>query len=77
MTSGTSGQPKTLPFTQKQKSSFFLQGITVVYGAMFRCIPNTFRLQKTLKIMFTPTVGTTPLIDYNAARSSPTSLSND
>lgn len=56
MTSGTSGNAKLLPFTKKQGTIFFLEGITVIYEAMFARIPGAFNLQKTAKIMFTPTV---------------------
>lgn len=60
MTSGTSGHAKLLPFSKKQGTIFFMEGITIIYEAMFSRIPGSFNLQKTAKIMFTPTSRTSP-----------------
>jgi hypothetical protein len=55
-TSGTSGSRRLLPVTIRQTSTFFLEGITVVFDEMFRSFPRCFNLRKSLKIMFVPSM---------------------
>ena len=53
-TSGTSGSIKLIPMVQKQASLFFFQGVCTAYATIFKHFPNSFSLQRGLKIMFNP-----------------------
>lgn len=54
VTSGTSGKSNVLPTSKKQLLLFFKHGITVVFYSMLKMFSLNKRLQKTLKIFYTP-----------------------
>lgn len=54
VTSGTSGKSNVLPMTSKQGLNFFLQGVSIVYNCILRTFPGTARLQKDMKLFYTP-----------------------
>ncbi|KAI2658640.1 GH3 domain-containing protein [Labeo rohita] len=54
MTSGTSGSSRMLLSTKDTNTEFFSQGVTVCLDATRQAFPATDRLQKTLKLFYSP-----------------------
>lgn len=53
-TSGTSGKRNILPNTQTMSSTFFANGILVIFDTLRQACPECFTLQKTCKLAFAP-----------------------
>ncbi|KAL4230653.1 hypothetical protein ACF0H5_011029 [Mactra antiquata] len=58
VTSGTSGKSSIIPMIQKQQSTFFTQGISIIYNSMRSAFPNTGSQQKDMKFFYTPRLRT-------------------
>ena len=52
MTSGTSGRSNMVPMLKQQSSTFFINGIAVIYDLMISAFPNLKYLQKDLKFFY-------------------------
>lgn len=60
VTSGTSGQCKLMPTSNRLFRSFFVDGIAVLYHYMFQTYPSMNQLQKDMKFFYTPKWRTSP-----------------
>lgn len=54
VTSGTSGKSSILPMTGEQRLAFFTHGIAVVFNSLLQSLPENKRIQKSLKLFYTP-----------------------
>ena len=58
VTSGTSGKSSVIPMLKKQQTTFFTQGITVVFDCMRQAFPGSTSFQKDMKFFYTPRLRT-------------------
>lgn len=58
VTSGTSGKRSTIPMLKNQQSTFFTQGIAIMYDSMRIAFPQSGSQQKDMKFFYTPILKT-------------------